>query len=79
MNRVAEYLRDFFHFMIRLLKALWLYIASVLSVVVIYALLIGYEQGIDVVIQSGEYAAPGTFAVIALFFWAYVIWFSGRM
>lgn len=79
MNKVAEHLRNFFHFMIRLLKAVWLYIASFISVVVIYALLIGYEQGIDVVIQSGEYAAPGAFAVIALFFWAYIIWFSGRI
>jgi hypothetical protein len=75
LRRATPYVR----LVVKLLKALWLYIAGVISIVTMYVLLIGVEQGIDVVIQTGEYLWPGIFAIVSVFFWAYVLWFSGRI
>jgi predicted acylesterase/phospholipase RssA len=62
------------------LKALWLYIAGLFSVILVYCLLIGIEQGIDVVVQSGEYLqGPGFFTLTAVALWAYFVWFSSRI
>ncbi len=63
-----------------ILKALWLYMAGLFSVILVYFLLIGIEQGIDVVVQSGEYLqGPGFFTLIGVGVWAYFVWFSSRM
>ncbi|HEU5145369.1 MAG TPA: hypothetical protein VFT90_01580 [Chryseosolibacter sp.] len=62
----------------KLLKALWLFIAGVIAVVVIYYLLTGVEQGIDVVIQSGEVFISGVLSMLAVFLWAFLVWYSSR-
>ena len=59
-------------------KALWLFIAGVSAVGAIYYLLIGVEQGIDVVIQSGESIDRGVLTVLAVFLWAFLVWYSSR-
>jgi hypothetical protein len=63
----------------KLSKAIWLYMAGIVAVLAIYYLLTGVEQGIDVVIQAGEYAGPGIFTVLAVFLWAFLVWYSGRI
>ncbi|HEY9487348.1 MAG TPA: hypothetical protein VIQ51_03405, partial [Chryseosolibacter sp.] len=68
----------FLNWLARLLKALWLFIAGVIAVVVIYYLLTGVEQGIDVVIQSGELLDSGVFSVLAVFLWSFLVWYSCR-
>jgi hypothetical protein len=63
----------------RFLKALWLYIAGVIAVLAIYYLLTAVEQGIDVVILSGEQMWPGILTVVCVFLWAFLVWYSCRM
>lgn len=61
-------------------KSVWLYFAGLLSVIVLYFLLIGLGQGIDLVIQSGEYFfGPGFFLLISIVLWSYMLWYSGRI
>lgn len=62
----------------KLLKALWLFLAGVVSVIVIYYLLTGAEQGIDVVIQSGELLDSGILSMLSVFLWAFLVWYSCR-
>lgn len=69
----------FFKGLSRLLKALWLFIAGVIAVLAIYYLLTGVEQGIDVVIQSGEVLDSGILSVLAVFLWSFLVWYSCRM
>ncbi|MGC1240345.1 MAG: hypothetical protein WA874_02095 [Chryseosolibacter sp.] len=64
--------------MSKLLKALWLFIAGVLSVAMIYYLLTGVEQGIDVVIQSGEMLDAGVLSIMSVFLWSFLVWYSSR-
>lgn len=67
-----------FNWLSKLLKALWLFIAGVLSVVMIYYLLTGVEQGIDVVIQSGEMLDSGVLSILSVFLWSFLVWYSSR-
>ena len=69
----------FLNWLSKLFKALWLFFAGVVSVVAIYYLLTGVEQGIDVVIQSGELLDSGVLSVLAVFLWAFLVWYSCRM
>lgn len=62
----------------QLLKALWLFIAGVIAVAVMYYLLVGVEQGIDVVIQSGEVFFAGLMSMLAVFLWSFLVWYSSR-
>lgn len=62
----------------KLLKALWLFLAGVAAVVAIYYLLTGVEQGIDVVIQSGERVDSGVSSILAVFLWSFLVWYSSR-
>lgn len=68
----------FFNWLSKLLKALWLFIAGVIAVAVIYYLLTGVEQGIDVVIQSGELLDAGILSVLSVFLWSFLVWYSCR-
>lgn len=61
-----------------LLKAIGVFVAAFLSIVVMYILLVGIEQGIDVVIHAGEYPERGILAVVAIVIWAYLLWYSCR-
>lgn len=76
-NLVALF-SDWLNWLSRLLKALWLFIAGVIAVGVIYYLLTGVEQGIDVVIQSGEVFISGVLSMLAVFLWAFLVWYSSR-
>lgn len=60
------------------MKALWLFIAGVMAVLVMYYLLTGMEQGIDVVIQSGELLDSGFLSILAVFLWSFLVWYSCR-
>jgi hypothetical protein len=61
------------------LRAIWLYIAGVFGLIVIYFLLTRIEQGIDVVIHAGEKTGPGFWSVIAALTWAFLVWYSSRL
>ena len=62
-----------------ILKAVWLYLVGILSVCALYFLLIGVGQGIDVVIQAGEYLiCPGISVIMFTVLWAYLLWYSAR-
>jgi hypothetical protein len=67
-----------FNWLSKLLKALWLFIAGVIAVLVIYYLLTGVEQGIDVVIQSGELVDAGVLSILSVFLWSFLVWYSSR-
>ena len=69
---------DFFNWLSKLLKALWLFISGVIAVLMIYYLLTGVEQGIDVVIQSGELLDSGVLGILAVFLWSFLVWYSCR-
>ena len=71
-------LLDFLNWLSKLLKALWLFIAGVIAVLLIYYLLTGVEQGIDVVIQSGELLDAGVLSVLGVSLWSFLIWYSCR-
>lgn len=62
----------------KLLKALWLFMAGVIAVLAIYYLLTGVEQGIDVVIHSGETVSSGLLTMLSVFLWSFLVWYSGR-
>ena len=62
----------------KLLKALWLFIAGVIAVLAIYYLLTGVEQGIDVVIRSGETLSSGLLTMLSVFLWSFLVWYSSR-
>lgn len=62
----------------KFLKALWLFIAGVLAVVVIYFLLTGVEQGTDIVIQCGESLDAGVLGMLAVFLCSFLLWYSSR-
>ena len=70
---------DLLNWLSKLLKALWLFIAGVIAVGMIYYLLTGVEQGIDVVIQSGEVLWSGVLSMLAVFLWSFLVWYSSRM
>lgn len=67
------------NFVSKLFKALWLFLAGILSVTAIYFLLTGVEQGIDVIIQSGEDLDSGVLSAFAVCLWAFLVWYSSRM
>lgn len=62
------------------LKTVWLYAGGIFSIIALYYLLIGVDQGVDVVIQSGEYIdGPGLFVLLAVILMSYLVWYSSRM
>jgi hypothetical protein len=61
-----------------LFKAIRLYLAGIIAVLLIFILLTGLDQGIDIVIQMGEYFRPAAWSVVAVIFWAYLVWYSSR-
>jgi len=63
----------------RLFRAIWLYFAGILSVVIVYYLLINVDQGVDVVILAGEYVGHGLSGIAAVCFMSYVLWYSARI
>ncbi len=72
MKRVLTVISEF-------LKTLWLYIAGIIAVGAIYFLLTGIEQGVDVVIQAGEYKWPGIASIVAVPLWSFLVWYSCRL
>lgn len=68
----------FFTSLAKLLKAAWLFIAGVIAVLAIYFLLTGVEQGVDVVIQSGESRDAGILTILSVFLWSFLVWYSCR-
>ena len=52
--------------------------AGVIAVSVIYYLLTGVEQGIDIVIQSGEVLASALLSLMAVTLWSFLVWYSSR-
>jgi len=60
-------------------KVLWLYVAGIISLLVMYFLLTEVDQGIDVLIQTGEKVSSGVASVIAAILWAYIVWYSCRL
>lgn len=64
--------------MSKVVKALWLFISGLVAVAVVYYLLTGVEQGIDVVIQSGESIDLGVLTILGVFLWAFLLWYSSR-
>ena len=60
-------------------KVLWLYVAGIISLLLMYFLLTEVDQGIDVLIQTGEKISSGVASVIAAILWAYVVWYSCRL
>ncbi len=71
-------MRTVVRFLANLFKCIWIFLASFVSVVVMYVLLISVEQGIDVVIHAGEYPERGILALAAFILWAYLLWYSSR-
>ena len=71
-------LTHFFEWLSKLLKALWLFLAGLIAVGAIYYLLTGVEQGIDVVIQSGEVLDSAVLSVMAVCLWSFLLWYSSR-
>jgi hypothetical protein len=61
------------------LKALWLYITGIIGLLIIYFLLTSLEQGIDVVIQVGEFSGPVSWSLICIVLWAFLEWYSARL
>jgi hypothetical protein len=78
MDRLFHAFWFIFKFLRNLLKSIWVFIAGVTSIAVMYVLLLGLEQGIDVVIHAGEYPERGMLAVVAIVIWAYLVWYSCR-
>ena len=63
----------------KIFKTMWLYIAGILAVGGLYYLLTGLDQGIDVLIQAGEFRGPFFFTMLALPLSAGALWYSGRL
>lgn len=74
MSMLYEIMHKFSH----LLRSLWLFISGVISVGAMYYLLIHVEQGIDVLILSGERLMSLVLTAIAIALWAFLLWYSGR-
>jgi predicted acylesterase/phospholipase RssA len=62
-----------------IIKVLRLYIAGLIAVIAMYFLLTGVDQGIDVLIQAGEFPWAGVFTIVVVMLWAYLIWYSCRI
>ncbi len=61
------------------LKALWLYIAGITGLLAMYFILVKLEQGIDVVIQVGEYTGHALWALVCIALWAFLAGYSSRL
>jgi len=77
---VASYLA---YFLIKrypdFLKALWLYLAGIVTVAMSYFIFIKLTQGQDVIMQVGEYSGPFLFSLLCIPMWSYVLWYSARL
>jgi hypothetical protein len=67
------------NFLPKVMKTAWLYLAGLIAVTGLYYLLSGLDQGIDVLIQAGEYFWPAVFSIAAVFCGAMFLWYSGRL
>lgn len=64
-----------------MLQILRLYLPNILLIGVFAFAFLGLSQGSDVLIKTSENTKwyPGIFVLIGLFFWVYVVWYSGRI
>jgi hypothetical protein len=61
------------------LKALWLYFAGILTVIISYFIFIKLTQGQDVIMQVGEYSGPFLFSILCIPLWSGYVWYSSRL
>lgn len=61
------------------LYCLWLFLPGVLTIVLSFFLFISLSMGQDIVVQVSEYNGPRWWSLVAIFFWAYAIWYSSRI
>jgi hypothetical protein len=61
------------------LQVIWLFLPAFIIVCLIYYTLMGVEQGIDVLVQAGEYFWPAVIALIAVLFECFIVWYSSRL
>lgn len=61
------------------LKAFWLYGPGVFTVILSYYMLTNLSQGQDVLMIMGESKGSAFFAIVAVCFWALVMWYSARL
>ncbi len=64
-----------------MLKVCWLFASNLILILVFALAFLNLSQGSDVLIKTSENTRwfPGVFVMLALFFWVYVIWYSGRI
>lgn len=62
-----------------LLNAVWFFFSGFLVVCAIYYCLLGVDQGIDVLVIAGEKWPSAIAALIAVVFWALVVWYFLRI
>jgi predicted acylesterase/phospholipase RssA len=61
------------------LKSVWLYFPGIFTVILLYVMLVDLEQGIDLLIQSGESWLHLIWICIAIFIWSMISWYSARL
>ena len=61
------------------LKVLSLFFPGILAVLVCYFILVGMDEGQDILIQFSELASRRLFGVVALIFWGFTLWYSSRL
>ncbi len=64
-----------------ILQALRLYLPNIALISIFAIAFLNLSQGADVLTKTAENTRwyPGIFVLLALFFWVYVVWYSGRM
>jgi len=61
------------------LRALWLFAGGGIAVAVMAYFLLGIEQGVDVLLLSGERTVSLVLTVLSVLLLAFLIWYTGRM
>ena len=61
------------------MKSLYLYIAGIVSVIVVGFILLNLQQGKDIVIQLGEYSGPFWFSLLCVLLWVFLNWYAARI
>ncbi len=61
------------------MKALYLFLGGIVSVILIGLLLMNMEQGKDVLIQVGENPGPFLFSLLCVLLWAFLNWYAARI
>jgi hypothetical protein len=64
-----------------MLQILRLYLPNILLIATFALAFLNLSQGADVLTKTSENTRwyPGIFVLVALFFWVYVVWYSGRI